>query len=39
MVRPLSQDHLPATTSFAANLRILREFTHHLQFAEIALLP
>jgi hypothetical protein len=33
-----AQQGLPASNSFAATLLILREFMHHLQFAQIALL-
>ena len=37
--RPASSDTLPASTPFAATLLILREFMHHLQFADITVLP
>ena len=33
--RPASFEGLPASPSFAATLLILREFMHHLQFADI----
>jgi exopolyphosphatase/pppGpp-phosphohydrolase len=36
--RPASSEGLPASNSFAATLLILREFIHHLQFAEITIL-
>ena len=35
---PASFDRLPAGNDFAARLLILREFMHHLQFADITLL-
>jgi len=37
--RPMSSDSLPASTSFAASLLILREFMHHLRFEAITVLP
>lgn len=37
--RPASSDTLPTSNSFAATLLILREFMHHLQFADISVLP
>ena len=37
--RPASLDKLPTDHSFAATLLILREFMHHLQFADISVLP
>ncbi|HSE11489.1 MAG TPA: hypothetical protein VLB69_02530 [Rudaea sp.] len=33
--RPVSQDSIPTTPTFAATLLILREFMHHLKFASI----
>jgi exopolyphosphatase/pppGpp-phosphohydrolase len=36
--RPVSLDTLPADHSFAATLLILREFMHHLQFADLTIL-
>ena len=36
--RPASSEGLPASNAFAATLLILREFMHHLQFAEITIL-
>jgi len=36
--RPASLEGLPASNTFAATLLILREFMHHLQFADITVL-
>ncbi len=36
--RPVSSEVLPKTNDFAASLLILREFMHHLQFADITIL-
>jgi len=35
---PASQDVLPASTTFAATLLILREVMHHFGFTEISFL-
>lgn len=35
--RPSNQESLPTNGRFAASLLILREFMHHLHFAEVAL--
>jgi exopolyphosphatase/pppGpp-phosphohydrolase len=37
--RPASFEGLPESPDFAATLLILREFMHHLQFAEISIYP
>jgi exopolyphosphatase/pppGpp-phosphohydrolase len=37
--RPVPSDNLPTSKAFAATLLILREFMHHLQFADITVLP
>ena len=36
--RPASHEGLPASTTFAATLLILREFMHHLQFSSITVM-
>jgi hypothetical protein len=35
--RPASQEKLPTDTLFFASLLVLREFMHHLRFAEVNL--
>ncbi|MES2974399.1 MAG: hypothetical protein V4757_12370 [Pseudomonadota bacterium] len=37
--RPASVDGIPASREFAATLLILREFMHHLKFAEVTVRP
>jgi len=37
--RPASVDGIPASREFAATLLILREFMHHLKFAEVTIRP
>ena len=37
--RPATQDTVPASAEFAASLLVLREWLHHLSFADILLAP